>query len=135
MIKDDTHKLYFRKLPVLAKDQIKLFRKFLSCQHPVQKTSSQRHGQPAPMDIWERGISEWYLHFLKKGWNVVLYEEVQTKVWLQSKTYVFNNNIERVAPFNRLYGATRWLHLINYLEQIEPPCLWGGSKYLIPYQI
>ena len=26
---------------------------------------------PAPMDIWERGISEWNLHFIKKGWNVV----------------------------------------------------------------
>ena len=24
--------------------------------------------------------------------------------------------IEMVAPFNRLYGATWWLHLIKYLE-------------------
>ena len=41
-----------------------------------------------------------------------MYEEVQTKVWLQS---------ERVAPFNWLYGATRWLHLINYLEPLVDP--------------
>ena len=34
------------------------------------------------------------------------------------KTYVFNNNIEKLAPFNRLYGATRLLHLINYLEPL-----------------
>ena len=49
------------------------------------------------------------------------YEEVQKKVRLQSKTYVFNNDIERVAPFNRLYGATQWLHLINYLEPLVAP--------------
>ena len=45
-------------------------------------------------------------------------KKVQTKVQLQSKTYVLNNKAERVAPFNRLYGATRWLHLINYLEPL-----------------
>ena len=33
----------------------------------------------------------------------------------------FNNNIERVAPFNGLYGATWWLHLMNYLEPLVAP--------------
>ena len=48
-------------------------------------------------------------------------EEVQTNVRLQINTYVFNNNIEKLAPFNRLYGASRWLHLINYLEPLVTP--------------
>ena len=26
-----------------------------------------------------------------------------------------------MAPFNRLYGATWWLHLINYLEPLVAP--------------
>ena len=65
--------------------------------------NTQRHGQPAPMDIWERGISELNLHFIfKKGEmlsfmskykqnlvnNVIyneLYEEVQSN-WVEKKT-------------------------------------------------
>ena len=43
------------------------------------------------------------------------------KIWLLSKTVVFYNNIERVAPFNSLYEATLWLHLINYLEPLVAP--------------
>ena len=48
-------------------------------------------------------------------------EEVQTNVRLQINTYVFNNNIEKLAPFNRLYGASRWLHLINYFDPLVAP--------------
>ena len=38
----------------------------------------------------------------------------------------FNNNIEREAPFNGLYGTTWWLHLINYLE----PLLAANSRLI-----
>ena len=65
----------------------------------------------------------------------MLYEEEQTKACLQSKTYVFNNNIERVAPFNRLYGATRWLHLIHYLEPLVAPNSWLNGATLSPVWI
>ena len=54
----------------------------------------------ASQHLWtfEREVSQNEIFIpLKKELNVVLYEEVQTKVWLQSKTYVFNNNIEMVA--------------------------------------
>ena len=77
------------------------------CQHPEAWPAST---------TFEKGVSQNEIFIsLKKKWNVVLYEEEQTKVRLQSKTYVFNNNIERVAPYNRLYGATRLLHLTKYL--------------------
>ena len=83
---------------------------------------------PAP-----RGMASQHLWtFYKRVSQNEIYEEVQTKVRLQSKTYVFNNNIERVAPFNRLYGATQCLHLINYLEPLVAPNSWLNGATLSP---
>ena len=64
----------------------------------------------ASQHLWtfERGVSQNEIFIsLKKKVKCCLIYEVQTKVQLQRKTYVLNNNIERVAPFNRLFGATQ----------------------------
>ena len=76
-----------------------------ACQHPAQNAGNQRHGQPAPMDIWEMGISEWNLHLIEKNWNVVFLgvaenshfdKEVPISIWVGYLTYCLLFSIHNI---------------------------------------
>ena len=68
------------------------------CQHP----------EAWPASTFERGgISEWNLHFnKKKGWNVVLYKELQTKVKLWPS---FCSNLSKCCTWENRSRTVTWI--------------------------
>ena len=102
------------------------------CQHPET--------WPGSLHLWtfERGVSKNKIFIsVEKGEILSYMRKYKQKFGYKVKLIsLFNNNIERVAPFSRLYEATRCLNLINnwshwWLQiagKMEPPFLRGVSK-------